>query len=49
LTARNRNGPLRIPLSFEEAVKAGLETPPPERVKRGKKARVASGSKRKKS
>jgi hypothetical protein len=46
---RERNRPMRIPLPFEEAVKAGLETLPPERVQRGKKARVASRSKRKKS
>ncbi len=42
-----RNGKLRIPLPFEDAVKAGLETPPPKRIEKAKKARVASRSKRK--
>jgi hypothetical protein len=29
-----RNGKLRIPLPFEDAVKAGLETKPPPETKR---------------
>jgi len=40
---------LSIPLPFEEAVKAGLETPVPKRIEKAKKARVASRSKRKKA
>jgi hypothetical protein len=44
-----RNGRLRIPLPFDEAMKAALEAEPPKDVERAKKARVASRSRRQKS
>jgi hypothetical protein len=33
-----RNDKLKIELSFEDAVKAALETKPPAKVKRGRKS-----------
>jgi hypothetical protein len=42
-----RNGRMRVPMSFDEAIRAALETKPPETVARAKKARVASRTKKK--
>jgi len=36
---QKRGDPLRIPLPFEEAIEAALETPPPDQGKVKKKAR----------
>jgi hypothetical protein len=37
-----RNGKLRIPLPFEDAIKAGTETTPPEKPKKKRPARKRS-------
>jgi hypothetical protein len=37
--AKQRNGRLRIPLPFEDALKAAVETEPPEQTKRKPKRR----------
>jgi hypothetical protein len=42
MSDKRRNGKLKLPLPFEEAIKAALKVEPSARVKKGRKARVAS-------
>jgi hypothetical protein len=45
VTEKKKPGPkpefFRVPLGFEEAVKAALKTPPPEKSKRAMRKRAA--------